>query len=553
MMLSFFFLAFGLFGFLQGNQSAISHYRMKPVPLSDRTNLEISLDYKTTGNQPLTVKLPTDCYGTPKLARFVSSFTGAGGTLVTNGKDDTERIVQPNAQGEIHLKYTLAFDPEALANNTYSPNVGNGYFHVSGCQWMLQIGSREEKRLHIIEMVDAPKGWIFYSSLSPNPAEFKEVASYSDLMRTAFGGGNRGYSQFLIKGKPVSVFVRGKFTIPQAEILKAVRQIVTMQRQRFNDFSQPFYHVVVLPKEDNVAGVRIDNLFVSFFKSDVTRNQLYVLLSHEMLHNWLKGNLIRPPEGETEIRYQWFFEGFTDYFSRKILLDAGLLTRERFAELINRDIINIADNPHKAATYKDMLEAMENGKFGQAFIKLSYYRGALIALNWDAKIRLTGKGKSLSELIQDVYQRALASNGSMDEESFFAFVQKNYGIDARGDFERYLVRGEGIVVAGNALGNDYQLHEGSVWSFDPGFLLSESLQAKKISGVKTDGAAYGAGLRNEMEVVRIENYNRFSYAWNPLTPMVVVVKEQNKERKISFFPHGTAHRLLLFEPNKKKG
>jgi predicted metalloprotease with PDZ domain len=550
-MLSFFVLAFSFFSFFQGTQTEISHYRIKAIPLSDPTNLEISLNYKTAKNEPLTVKLPVDCYGTPKLARFVISFTGQSGTLVKNGKDDSERIVQPNAQGEIYLKYTLAFDPQALANNTYSPNVGNGYFHLAGCQWMLQTGSREEKRLHIIEMIDAPKDWVFYSSLSANPARFEGIASYSDLQITAFGGGNQGFSQFLIKGKPVSVFVRGKFTIPQTEILKSVRDIVTMQRQRFNDFDQPFYHVVILPKEGNVAGVRIDNLFVSFFKSDVTRNQLYGLLSHEMLHNWLTTNLIKPPEGETTLRYQWFYEGFTDYFSRKILLDAGRLTRQRFAELINRDIINIADNPHKEATYKDIVEATETGKFAQAFNKLAYYRGALIALNWDAKIRATNKGKSLGNLIEEVYRLALAS-GSIDEPTFFALVQKNYAIDAKADFERYILRGEPITVAADALGNDYKLRDSSSPSFDPGFLLSQSQQAKKISGVTTDSAAYRAGLRNNMELVRVENYNRFSNAWDPSSPMIVVVKEQNKERKISFLPHGTAHKLLLFEPTGKK-
>lgn len=544
--------AFVLFMLWQSAAGAAIHYRIKPVPLIDRTNLEISLNYQTAETEPLTVKLPVDCYGTPKLYRFATSFTGESGTVVKNGKDDGERIVQPDSQGEIHLKYVLSFDPQALADNTFSPNVGNGYFHVAGCQWMLQIGNAEEKLPHIIELVDAPKDWKMYSSLTANPAKFEGVVSYDDLERTALGGGREGFSRFVVREKPVSVFVRGKFAIPRTEIIAAVRKIVTLQRERFNDFNQPFYNIVVLPKEDNVAGTRIENLFVSFFKSDVTREQLYVLLSHEMLHNWLTADIVKPPKGELSFKYQWFYEGFTDYFSRRILFDAKLLTPEKFAELINRDILNIADNPNKNTTFQDLIEATKTGKFNTPFIKLSYYRGALIALDWDAKIRQRNKEKSLGNLIEDVYRLRLKNNGSVSEEDFFELVRKNYGIDAKADFEKYILRGEPIAVASNALGNSYALRESSVPSFDPGFLLNESRQAKKISGVKAGGTAYRAGLRDGMEVVRVENYNRFGNAWNPSKPLVIVVKEQNKERKISFFPHGAPHKLLLFQAIEKK-
>lgn len=546
-MKKFIILALVFFSFLVSINGQTFHYRIKPVPLNDRTNLEISLNYKPAKPNAVTVKLPVDCYGTPNLNRFAVSFNGESETAVKDGENIGEKIVQPNAQGEIRLKYVLSFDPLELADNTFSPNVGNGYFHIAGCQWMLQIGDLKEKRPHLIELVDAPKGWKMYSSLGADPSKFEAVASYDDLETTAIGGGQQGFSEFVLREKPVSVFVRGKFAIPQAEILAAVRKIVTLQRERFNDFSQPFYNVVILPKEGNVAGTRIENLFVSFFKSDVTRDQLYVLLSHEMLHNWLTGGIIKPSKSETSLKYQWFYEGFTDYFARRILFDAKLLTREKFAALVNRDIINIADNPNKNATFQDLVAATENGKFNQVFSKLSYYRGALIALNWDAKIRQSNKTKSLGNLIEDVYRTALKTDGSIGEEAFFELVRKNYGIDAKADFERYIVRGEPISVVPDALGNAYKLGESSVPSFETGFLLEESRKAKKISGVKAESAAYRAGLRDGMELVRIENYNRFGNAWNPSKPLVVVVKEKDKERAISFLPHGAPHKLLLFQ------
>lgn len=547
-MKSIIFLAFCFGCFFQSLNAQTFHYQIKPIVAVDRTNLEVSLKYQTSKNEPITVKLPIDCYGTPNLSRFVTSFSGESETVVKNGKDTGEKVIEPNSKGEIHLKYFLSFEPKM--DGTFSPNVGKDYFHIAGCQWLLQIGDLKEKRQHKIELIDAPKDWKLYSSLSPNPSKFEGVKSYWDLAITAIGGGQNGFSQFQVRGKSVSVFVRGKFAIPQTEILTAVRKIVTLQREKFNNFNQPFYNVIILPKENNVAGTRIENLFVSFFKSDVTRDQLYVLLSHEMLHNWLTADLIKLAKGELGLRYQWFYEGFTDYFSRKLLLDAGLLSKHKFADLVNRDIINIADNPHKNTTYQDLVEATKTGKFNQSFNKLSYYRGALIALNWNVTIAERWKGKSLGDLIEDVYQ--LAIKAPISEQIFFELIKKNYGIDAKADFERYILRGEPISVPPNALGNSYKLIESSVPSFDAGFLLNESRQAKKIIGVKPDGVAFRAGLRDGMELVNTENYNRFGNAWSPSSPLVIVIKENNQEKKFSFFPHGEAHKLMLLMATARK-
>ncbi len=269
-----------------------------------------------------------------------------------------------------------------------------------------------------------------------------------------------------------------------------------------------------------------------------------------MLHNWLTSELIKREKGELSFRDQWFFEGVNDYFARKLLLDAKLLTKQKFADLVNRDIINIADNPHKNTTYQDLVDAANNGKFGQAFNKLSYYRGALIGLNWDAKISQNGKGKSLGNLIEDVYR--LAIKAPISEQTFFELIQKNYGIDAKADFERYILRGEPISVNQNALGNSYKLGESSVPSFDTGFLLNESRQAGKIIGVKPDGVAFRSGLRDGMELINTENHNRFGNAWSPSSPLVIVIKEQNKECKISFFPSGALQKLMLFQSNNLK-
>lgn len=510
--------------------------------------MEISVRFKVSDEKQINIKLPTDYYGTPNLHRYVTLFEGKAGTIIKEGKTESERVVEPNKNGEIQLKYIISYDPKTL-DGTFSPNVSPKHFHLAGCQWALQIGEFEEEHHLSVELIKIPANWQMYSSLESNPLKFETKTSYQNLIATAIGGGEKqNFQQFKYKEKPVSVFIQGKFDIPNQEIFDAVQKIVALQRDWFNDFNQPFYNIVILPKEDNIAGTRIENQFICFLKKDITRQQLYVLLAHEMFHNWLDTSFIKPEKGVTILRYAWFYEGINEYFARKILLEANLLSEKSFADLFNRDVIDIADNPNRTATFDDLLEATKTGKYNQAFNKLSYYRGALIALNWEAQIRNTQNGKTLGDLIREAYQLSVKNKG-ISETQFFELATK-YGINAKADFESYILRGEPIKLEPDAFGKSFALRESNAPKFEPGFNINESLKNKKIVELKEDSLAFRAGLRNEMKLIEVENENRFSNAWNPNKPLVVIVEIDGAEKRFEI-RYGTPRKLLLFEPIKK--
>lgn len=516
------------------------HYQIRAVPKPERTELEVTVDLKAPAGKPVTVRLPRDAYGLGDLHRFVTSFEGETGTKVSGGKDAAERIVQPDASGEIRLRYVLSYDPAKLADSTYAPNTGPRHIHVAGCQLFLQVGERDQKYRYGVAMITLP-GWTMYSSLSADASRSEVTASLDDLATgTAFGGSASAPRRFAFHNRPVSIFLPDKFAIPAASINATVEKIVKMQRDFFRDYDQPFYHVVILPKADNVAGMRIPNLFVCFLKPDATPDQLSVLLSHEMAHNWMTSGVIKTKPGDTSLRYAWFYEGVNDYLARKLLLKAGILSPEQFADRVNRDIISIAENPHRAATYAGLIAAASEGRYDQVFNKLSYYRGGLIALNWDAQIRRAGKGQSIGDLIKRVYADAV-ERGGLTEEEFFAWTAR-FGVDGHGDFERYILRGEAITPAADALGSRYCLRETDVPSFETGYTAKN----RKVVTVTPGGPAYRGGLREGMEIVNTENSNRWSYAWNPKGPYRMRVRAEGRERIITFLPRGKPLKLRLF-------
>jgi predicted metalloprotease with PDZ domain len=409
----------------------------------------------------------------------------------------------------------------------------------------LHIGDDNQERPISVEIVGAPKHWQLYSSIDRNAARFETIDSYKNLALSAIGGGQS--HSFHVQGKPVSVFVHGELDIPNEEIFTAVERIVRLERRWFADYEQPFYHVIVAPRSGVTAGYATPNAFINFVRKDITRGELNLLLAHEMFHYWLPGKIkIEQDEKYLAVRYDWFYEGFTDYFAPRILLEAKLITPANFAEQINKAILNIADNPHRAETYDDFVAAAKAGKFDGNYKKLSYHRGALIALNWDTQLRRAGR-RDLSDFIRQLYRLARKNSGKISERAFFDFAA-GYGIDAERDLEGYIMRGEAIKVASDAQIRSFALRETERPLFNSGFSIEQTRKSGKISGVVEDGAAYRAGLRSEMEFVRAENSNRFSNSWRADKPLVVVVKVNGQERRFEFFPHGKREKLLLFHP-----
>lgn len=523
----------------------ILSYKIKPVPQNDRTDLEISVEFKAEKVGALKIKLPTDNFGTPDLHKFVTRFAGEKGTLVTAGENEREKIVTAARDGNVALRYTISYDPKVMDDFAFAPNTGAKYFHVAGCQWLLHIGDDAQKRIFRIEIIDAPENWKFYSSKAANAEKLELETSYNELISAPVGGGEYAH-QFRVKTGRVSVFVHGEYDIPRKQIYSSIERIVRLQRRWFDDYSQREFTIAVAPRSGVVAGYAPSNSFILFVKRDTSAEQLNRIIAHELFHTWLPNKIeIVQDKKFSGIRYEWFTEGFTDYFARKILTEAGLMNETRFADSINQDILSVADNPHSSKSYDELVELVKANKYDSAAKKLAYFRGALIALDWDARIKKRDKNNDLSAFVRELYKLAQKTGGKISEQDFYDLVAA-YGIDAKADFEKYIMRGGQIAPDALALGKNYHLSEMEKPSFDPGFSLDETFKTRKISGVKENGAAYKAGLRDGMEFISVENSSRFSNAWSAEKPLAVSVKLEGKIRRFEYFPHGQMLKLKLF-------
>lgn len=526
------------------NSDLVFNYTIKPVPTNSGMDFKIRVNFKS--DSIITFMAPTDYYGVKDYGQYFKDFKGDNNTVVEQTTEKYQFIIRPNKDGEVHISYTLSLLQKEMDGISYAPNISSTHFHLAGSQWILPIGPLDKPNDYNIKIIDYPQGWHFYSSLSDSPLNMKFKSSYEDLIGSGFGGGSQQYKIFYVREKPVSIFVQGNYDIKKDSIIDAVGKIVKLQREWFQDFSQPYYTVTICNRNNNVAGTSFPNLFVCFIMPEATKLQLLKLLSHEMFHRWLPNNFsVKLNEGESSFKYTWLYEGFTDYFSRKILLEAGIMDKKEFINSFNTDLYLIANNSSANETYAQLLERKKNHSFSGEQNKLYYYKGCLMALKWDIQIQQKNSQKSLKQLLLELMERAKIDVDKEIDFEYFIAKGNQYGIDVKEDFNKYIIEGRDIELNSKSFNPDYVLDFVEMPSFEKGYEV-EYGDVSIIKSVIENSNAYKAGLRKGMVYLGAKNSYIFGNAWITDKPILVSVQIEGKQKTINYKPEGKLIRIQQF-------
>lgn len=507
-------------------------YRLTPIALADRTDFQVDVRWRAA-DEAQSVGLPRDCYGVPDFHDYVIQFEGRAGTRVAPGEGPDARRVTPNRDGEIALRYRLSFDPAAMSHFPFGPNTGPTHFHLGGCQWMLRLGDDEQEHEYDISFEGRAPGWRYYSSMSADPRHVRRTASYDAMNTTAFGGSSGPHHSFAVDGRPVHVYWSAAFGEGFAHVATDVEAIVRGQRAAMGDNDFPFYTVAIWPRPDVRAGTAIDGLFVAFIRPDAERAAINRLLAHEMYHNWLSHRIaVAQTDGATRARFQWLHEGVNEYLSRRMLRESGMMSEEELVELSNRDFSDIANNPYAANTLAELEDASRARQWTNIHAKLSYARGAAIALRWEAELRREGRG-GIVELMRALHAGRGGAAEPISPERLFE-VGRAHGLDLEGDYRRYIVDGAPIEAPDDAFPG-WRLSSVTEPKFEPGFDVTMTHRSRAMTGVIENGPAWSAGLRDGMAISDIENAGRFNNAWDAEAPLVVTLADG---RRVEYMPRG---------------
>jgi len=503
-------------------------YEICPEPGPPRVRLVVAMTFRGSENGKTKIQLPSDYYGTSRLHEFVSNLEVSEGASISKDRNPATRTITHDPRAQVTFRYTMAFDPEARPKAAYRPSVGADHFHFLGPQWMARVsGEAEVEREFTFRFKSVPRDWIVFGSFGVGAGPHTMHASWDGLISTVLGGGRYAQDRFAVRDRPVFTFTHGPFAVGTEALFRSVRKIVAYQRDLFRDYGQKHFIVTLTARPRFAAGTSIENAMICYVDPQNELAPILRLLAHEMFHQWLP-NKGRVDPGDFEERFDWFDEGFTEYCARRLLLDQGLITRGQYVEMFNHDLSELARNPHRSMTNEGLRAVRQRGKFTNIHYRLSYLRGALIALDWNFRIVEASKGdRSLVGFMQEFMRRAVASGGVLPVAEFQALLEKQ-GVRAREDIQRWIERAEPIRPASGAMGAAHTLRD--VALPEPGFDWATSKRRGSLVRVARKGPAYRAGLRNGMTFISLRDTQ------DAAGSVTVTVRTGGTEREVTFVP-----------------
>ncbi|NNF58705.1 MAG: hypothetical protein HKN04_10740 [Rhodothermaceae bacterium] len=526
-------------------------YSIRPLPTDSLLHLRIATTFTGEADGVTRFALPDDRFGVASLHRWVRDVE-AGPNVRLAAREPGVYEVSHEPRAEVQVVYTVAYDPNEAGFKPFGPSVDAHHFHFFGAQWMARVGAEkgahEVVRSIEVEFDDTDWDGAWASSYGVGPGPHRIQASDYDLDYSVVAGGAYRTATAQCQGRPVLTAVHGDFAIADETVFALTDSVVCGQRSVFSDFDHPFFTVFITERDDLEAGAPLLHGFTAFLDPGASEEELRWLLAHEMIHTWLPRSA-RVFEAEhpdaPESRTRWFHEGFTEYLARLTLVKQGLLPRSWMVEQTNEDLRRLAYQPYRTLTLDELDAATQASRYNGVHHRLHYVRGALLALNWDARIRRASEGEhSLVDPIRALLREARANDGAI-EIAALSRLFESFGVDAAADIERYLEGGVLLPPELDAFAPDYALRSEELPRFEPGFDVVHWIESGAIVDLKPGGTAERAGLREGMRIRRRGNAAPWHGRWDPSQPIILIVGE-DEPRRFEFSATGPSMQVPVF-------
>jgi predicted metalloprotease with PDZ domain len=489
--------------------------------------VQIDLSFRGQGDGETDLRLPDDWGGEIELWRGIEGLEMVSGALMRDGARVNERVLTHEPNARIHVRYRVIQDWEGAptgGRNTYRPIIQPTYFHLIGEAALVtpDLHNATPTRLRVRGM---PRGWRFASDLQHGGLALGHVWASITV------GGD--YRIRRARDANIRVAIRGEWSFTDQAFAEQVGQIIGGQRDFWYDRTSPYLVTVTQTVQRNegqmsVGGTGLGDAFAFFATPNVDEAPITRTLAHESFHTWIPGLIGGMPE-ENEAASYWFSEGLTDFYTGRMLVRAGLWTPQQFAGDLNEMLAAYAQSPVRDAANTHIIADFWSD---QAVQQLPYQRGRFLMTIWDARLR--GGGSSLDTAMREMRQRATAGD-PLKAAEMFPVVMESMHVDVRADISNYAEAGARVLLPEDVFAPCGRVMTSDVPVFDPGFdVAAMRANGGTISGVDPNLPAHAAGLRDGMVFVRQQS-GRVGDAEQQL---VLVVRDGDQERTISYFPRG---------------
>lgn len=505
---------------------------------------EISLRFRGERSGRSTLRIPGEWASAQHAERGIEALTlvTPGATLEDTDDANVKRIVhRPGAT--LRVRYRLAQimpgDPDTSWPTNYLPVIRPTYFAWIGhTTWV--VPTEDERIVRVSVRFDGlPDNWNYASSLGLDRHGVSFVGTTENFRASLFVGGDFRLRSRRVQGGQLITALRGDWPFRDADLADRVAFIVDGERRFWNDTKQGDFLVTMMPVKSGGPNVRsyngtgLQHSFATWVTGVSSLADLDFLFTHEYFHTWNASAIGRKPE--PQVRWYWFSEGLTDYYSHLLRLRWHLLSLEGYVDEYDQVLSSLASLPESN---------LSNAEIGARFFseprtigKLPYWRGMLLAASWDAQIRATSGGRrSLDDAMRAMRDQNRDRDLALSIDRIATVMLAAGVVDPRGDVERFIDRGATIKLADEVMTACVRIEPIEEARFDSGFDIEATMKmsVRFIVGVDPDGPGYAAGLRDGQRMRSIDMLHR------PDTPATVGIQDgdEDRVRKINYLPAG---------------
>jgi predicted metalloprotease with PDZ domain len=503
--------------------------------------VQIDLRFRGEADGETALALPSAWGGQEELWRGIDDLTVVSGATLQPGATPAARTLTHRPNARIHLRYRVIQDwegpPMAQGGNPYRPIIQANYFHLIGNAALVTPDNYNLLSPVRLNVRNLPRGWRFASDLE------HQGTTLGDAATSIIVGGDFRIVQ--TADPNIRIAMRGaQWRFTDAYFAARVAEIIAAQRRFWGDESSPFLVTVIELGAPNsgwlsMGGTGLGDSFAFFATPNVEPEALPRMLAHEGLHTWIPSRIGGLAEVDEASGY-WFSEGFTDFYTGRILVREGIWDPAQFAADFNRTLRDYAVSSARTAPNARILADFWRDRDLQ---QLPYQRGRMLATLWD--VRLRAQGRDMDELVHEMRARAAAGD-PLKAPAMFAVVAAHFGVDVSVDVANQVEAGADIQFPADLLAPCGRIESRQIALFHRGFDIdATNANNNIIAGVIPSSPAHAAGLRDGMVLLRRDS----GEIGNAEVELAYVVRDGDVERTIRYMPRGpgmvTQQQLVL--------
>jgi len=339
--------------------------------------------------------------------------------------------------------FQFSYSVSLIIEDMYSPDIRTMLTMIDENRYrllareVLLVPEREISDGVIIDF-SIPADWRLLST-SPSVNRRTIVNSVAEMRVASFVCGDFQCETTRIDDTELSVAAIGKWKFDVEDFFDAVKRIVSYEIYLFGDSPRRKYIVVCernpvkYGKGFDYYGIHIGGAIFLFLDPGMDKSSLFdipmSIISHEAFHSW-NGDALKPESDD----FLWFVEGATVYYSYRVLLDTGIITREQFARRRSMILRRFMDNPYHGEI---PIRRAANSNLGDKdLVNFLYDGGYLVSEALDGIIKeRTGGEFSLIDVLRYLY-RERGKYEYFNRERLICAIRELTGEDISSDLHR---------------------------------------------------------------------------------------------------------------------